>query len=151
VNELNLIFIFNHGPAVTSTDYFDTQRAQQGYFFASWNAGALRLLVPDNQLAAVAEMATAKNVAITRGRMAGREAYEILFDDETDTPFALTIDAENSDRHVGQESHGRHLDVHVYTRDGSAGVWPGRFRVAALPCLQPIDWLPKLKPRWRQA
>jgi len=151
MNELNLISIFNHGPAVTSTNYFDTARAKKGFIYASWNAGALRLLVPDIQVGAVAEMATARHVAITRGCLDGHEVFEILFDDETDTPFTLYTDVRNSDRHVGQESHGKPLEVHVYTREGCAGVWPGRFRVAPLPCLKPVDWLPKVKPRWRQS
>lgn len=147
------IVIINHGSNLLETNYFETEAARMGFFFTSWNAGALRLLVPDSQHAALAEMASAKNVVITRGRLDGRDVYEVLFDDETQTPLAIWIDAANSDRHVAMESHGKALDVHVITRQECVGTWPGRFRVAPLPCLEPISWLPvaKSKPRWRQA
>ena len=151
--KLGVISVGNNGPRLVSTNYFDTPRAQQGYLFASWNAGALRLLVPDNQVHAVAEMRPAKNVVVTRGHHAayGVELFEILFDDDTVSPFMVLLDPNNSDRQVGQENHGKPLDVHVYTREGCAGTWPGRFRLAPLPCLKPIDWLPNAGWKKRQS
>lgn len=141
--EFGVITVGNDGPRLVSTNYYDTPRAQQGFLYATWNAGAMRLLVPDNQAHVLPEMESAKNVVVTKGHhfAYGLELFEILFDDGTDEPFAVLLDPHNSDRQVGQESHGKPLDVHVYTREGCAGTWPGRFRLAPLPCLKPIDWL----------
>lgn len=142
--ELGCITVSNDGPHVIDTNYFDTPHAQQGFLFASWNAGVLRLLVPDSQVHALADMQTAKTVVVTKGHHpgAGRELFEILFDDGSASPFMVLLDPELSDRHVGQESHGKPLNVHIYTSEGCAGSWPGRFRLAPLPCLKPITWLP---------
>lgn len=143
--QLGVLSIINDGPRVLETNYFDMRQAQQGFLFASWNAGTLRLLVPDNQVHGVAEMRSAKSVVVTKGHHSvyGRELFEILFDDDTIVPFMVLLDPNNSDREVGQESHGKPLDVYVYTREGCAGIWPGRFRLAPLPCLKPINWLPQ--------
>lgn len=141
----NHILVFNHGPELMDTNYYDTENAQAGFIFASWNAGALRILVPDNLTAPLAEMLTAKNIVVTRGSLEGHDAYEVLFDDGTVCPFVAIIDARNSDRNVGRESHGKPLTVYIYTRKGCMGVFDGRFRVAPIPCLEPMNWLPVTK------
>ncbi|WP_017462057.1 hypothetical protein [Dyella ginsengisoli] len=143
----NHILVINHGPELMETNYYDTENAQAGFIFASWNAGALRILIPDNQTNALAEMLTAENIAVTRGYLGVHDAYEILFDDGTVCPFVAIIDARNSDHNVGRESHGKPLAVYIYTREGCLGVFEGRFRVAPLPCLQPMNWLPLKKRR----
>jgi hypothetical protein len=150
--ELGCITVSNDGPHVIATNYFDTPQAQQGFLYASWNAGALRLLLPDNQTHALAEMRSARNVVVTKGHhaAAGRELFEILFDDDTDEPFMVLLDPNNSDRQVGRESHGKPLSVHVYTRTGCAGSWRGQFRLAPLPCLKPIGWLPNTGSKKRE-
>lgn len=143
--QLGVLSIINDGQRVLETNYFDMPQAQQGFLYATWNAGALRLLVPDNQVHVLPDMQSARNIVVTKGHhfAYGLELFEILFDDGTDEPFAVLLDPHNSDRQVGQESHGKTLDVHVYTRGGCAGIWPGRFRQAPLPCLKPINWLPQ--------
>lgn len=139
---INQVLVLNHGPEIIGTNYYDTEHAQAGFIFASWNMGALRLLIPDNQTRVMAEMLTAKNIAVTRGHLGVNDAYEVLFDDGTDFPFSVTIDARNSDRNVGLQSHGKALPVYIYAREGCMDVFEGRFRVAPLPCLKPMNWLP---------
>lgn len=142
--------LIKYGLNFLETNYFDTEAARRGIYFTSWNAGGLSLLVPDNQRHFLALMASAKNVAITRGRLDGHEVYEILFDDETDASLAICIDVANSDFNVAEESHGKALEVYVFTRSGCEFKRPGRFRVAPVPCLKPFDWMPPSEPRWRQ-
>lgn len=151
--EFGVITVGNDGPRLVSTNYYDTPQAQQGFLYATWNAGALRILLPDNQTHVLPDMQSAKNVVVTRGHhpAAGRDMLEILFDDDTDEPFAVLLDPHNSDRQVGQESHSKPLDVYVYTREGCAGIWPGRIRLAPLPCLKPIDWLPNAGSKKRRS
>ena len=66
-----MITISNAGQAITGTNYWDSPHAKSGLYFASWNAGALRLLVPDNQAAAIAEMLTGPRCIVTRGKLNG--------------------------------------------------------------------------------
>jgi hypothetical protein len=148
-----LLLIVNDGPELAETNYFDSPRAHAGLIFGSWNASALRLFIPDNQRAALPEMRAALNVPVTQGFMTswGRDALEIVFDDRSSSPFTLWIEMENVDRWLGEDSHGKPIEVRAYTRDGVAGTWPGLARLArALPCLKPI---PAGKPtkRWKSA
>lgn len=62
-----MLIIENQGQAIARTNYWDSDHAKAGYFFLSWNAGAGRLLMPDSQKAALAEMRSAKYVIVSRG------------------------------------------------------------------------------------
>lgn len=88
-----MISIKNNGPEITETDYFTTDHARQGYCAVSLNAGTMRLLVPDSMRDQIQEMATGKYVICTRGYLDGKLAFEFLFEDFSDSPFCLHIDA----------------------------------------------------------
>lgn len=133
-----MITITNDGPRILQTNYFDTEHAVRGFLFASWNAGALRLLVPDAQLDLVAEMQTGSSVVVTRGMLQGRDALEIMFDDGSDAPFAIHIGTEQTDRSLPDIDDGRAITVTAWRRTGLIGEWPGRYRTAAsLPDMRP--------------
>jgi hypothetical protein len=135
-----MIRIQNDGPALVWTDYWDTPHAGAGYFYLSWNAGTARLLVPDSQRPALAEMATAREVIISRGPwtdQGSRDALEVLFDDDGAAPFALHLPAEQSDRLLPDSDSGRRITVSAWTRAGQAGQWPGGYRrVRRIPWLE---------------
>jgi hypothetical protein len=89
------------GPEIIETNYWEHEYAARGLFFLTSNAGAFRLLVPEAHLSAVSEFRTAREVVVSRGpwpERGGREAIEILFDDGTDSPYALHLDARQLDR-----------------------------------------------------
>lgn len=132
--------IENDGRAVKSTDYFDTQQAGAGDFFATWNAGALRLLVPDRQQQNLAVMQDATRVIVTQGFHADESmhALEILFMADATPIGYLTLELERVDHGQSPDSHGKPLEFRVYTRAGCVRTLPGVFRWAPLPCLQPM-------------
>ena len=68
-----MIQIENNGPEISSTNYFDSEHAQKGYFFLSTNAGCVRLLVPDIRRSDIAEFKTAKYVVLSRGPWQNRD------------------------------------------------------------------------------
>lgn len=93
----------NDGQKIISTNYWESDYAKNGYYFLSLNAGCYRLLVPKNRRDQVKEMKTAKEVVISRGSAMSmmppkHDAFEILFEDGTDSPFVLTISHEQMDR-----------------------------------------------------
>jgi hypothetical protein len=116
---------------------FDSEHARGGLYFVSWNASSARVLVPDSLLATIDDMRTAKRfVVVSRGPMQGRDVYELLFDDGSDSPFALHIETRMSDRLIPDEH--KPFTVDAWTRAGKAASWPGRYRVVeTLPCLAP--------------
>jgi hypothetical protein len=79
-----MLEIVNDGPAITSTNYWETDYARAGEVFLSLNAGCFRLLLPEALEREIAEMATAGNVIVSRGPWpdGGKaDAIELLFDD----------------------------------------------------------------------
>lgn len=95
-----MIKIKNDGPLIAATDYWHTDHAAQGLCYLSGNAGAWRLLVPDMAETLLAEMRTGKSAFIEPSLSAPAQALDIVFDDGTDSPFALTIDRRQIDRAV---------------------------------------------------
>ena len=135
--------IRNDGPLIESTNYWATDLAAKGMFYISWNAKTARLLVPPSQAPAIPEMETAEYVIITRGPWAdagGRMAWELLFEDNSDTPYALHILAEQSDRQVPPSDMGRHILFSAWGPDRLLFKRPARLRSAArLPYLKPWE------------
>lgn len=128
-------YVCNAGPAIESTNYFDTAHAASGLFYVSINAGSLRLLVPDAQIPTLSEMRTGRECIVTRGRMRGALVLELMFDDGSDAPFALHIDMRQCDRDTVERVAD--MPVTAWTRHGQVAAWPGRYRTAAtLPCLR---------------
>lgn len=134
------MLILNDGPVVSRTDFFDSEYAAKGALYLSWNAGAARVLVPDNRQGWLNEMATAREVIISRGPWPAKgasDALELLFDDGTDSPFAVRIGVDQTDRLIPDQRIETGLEVLVITRAGVVLRLPGRYRrVAQVPCMQ---------------
>jgi hypothetical protein len=138
----DFLVIENKGQVLAKTNYFDSEPAARGFFFLSWNAGAGRLLVPDSQKPSLRDMRSAKYVIVSSGpwqEHGAVPAYEQLFEDHSDAPFAVTIPHYQSDRTLPSRDEGGGFFITIWTRDGLKGRLPGRYRqVAAIPCLE--EW-----------
>lgn len=141
----DLIQIVNNESEIVSTNYWQTENAQRGLFYLSINAGAFRLLVPDIQEAVIAEMATAKEVIVSRGPWPSQnkhDALEFLFEDFTDTPFVLQILPEQADRLPLDSDRDRQgqpprWKFTVWTEAGKKLERPARYRlVKKIPCMK---------------
>lgn len=133
-----MIEILNNGQDIASTNYWATPHAAAGYAFASWNAGALRLLLPPALLRDLPDMQAAPVAIVTRGRLQGRDAVEIMFDDNSEAPYALHVLAEQSDRLVPADQHGMPIIVTAWAASGMLHTWRGKYRVSKeLPDLSP--------------
>lgn len=143
-----MITIDNHGPLLLATNFWESEREGAGFYFLSINAGAFRLFVPRSREADLREFTTAKEVVISRGpwpEWQRPDALEVLFDDHTQSPFALNIVPEMCDRLPLDEDAGRECVFTAWTaprreRPHKALERPAFYRrVARLPCLKP--WL----------
>jgi hypothetical protein len=135
---LPMIEIKNRGADLIGTNYWDTPNARAGYVFASWNAGALRLLIPDALLDQVPEMRTGRAALVTHGKLDGRDAIEVMFDDGTESPYALHIVVEQCDRVLPKSDAGKRVVVTAWSRAGKLAEWPGVYRIArTLPYMRP--------------
>jgi hypothetical protein len=136
-----LIVVANSGQAVRWSNYWDSDYARVGYCFLSWNAGAARLLIPDILKPVLREMRGADHVIVSRGPWqdgAGRDALELLFEDRSNTPFFLILDAAQTDRILPAADSGHGFMFTAWTRAGEQLRMDGLYRiVSALPCLDP--------------
>ncbi len=135
-----MIEIENNEQDIISSNFWDSELARRGYYFLSFNVGAVRLLVPDNLLPEVEEMKTGKAVIISQGTMNGKEgATEILFEDYTENPYSIHIDPAQTDRWLPATDAGRDLQFSAWGRNAvKLFERPAKFRkVEKLPCLEP--------------
>jgi len=99
----------NDGKKLISTNYWESDYARNGLAYLSWNAGAARLLLPFNLINALKEISDSKYVIVSRGAWAaqgGRDAIELLFEDNSDSPYCLHLSAQQTDRLLPEEDQG---------------------------------------------
>jgi hypothetical protein len=137
--------ITNHGPLITSTDYWDSELAHAGKLFCSVNAGAIRVLLPPALYGTLEEMRTGKSCVLSRGPWPAerrKDAIEIMWDDGSDSPFALHLTPESFDLLPGEPEAGREWVCSVYTaKDGKPHKALERLchwrRVDKIPSMEP--------------
>lgn len=141
------LIIENDGPRIVATNYWDLPAARAGKVLVSINAGAFRVLLPPALEPALADMATARECVVSRGPWPGaglRDALEILFDDGSDSPYALHLAPESFDRLPTAENAGLAWILSAWTQP-RRGV---PHKALERPCYYRIvDCLPYLKPR----
>lgn len=139
------IIVVNENRFIRSTNYWESELARQGVMYVAVNAGAFRLLLPDQSVTDLHEMRTGTSVVVSRGtwytdhNAPQKDAFELLFEDGTDTPFSIHLTSEVVDRIPPEEDEGREdLIFLAYTRYGLQLELPAKYRrVKRLPCLKP--------------
>lgn len=134
------IYVKNNGAEIAETNYFDTESASRGALYLSLNAGALRLLVPPALEKDIKEMKTGREVIVTWGKLSGHDAVELMFEDDSDSPYALHIGINQTDRIPEGEDFGKGFQFLLYTRNGLELKLPARIRRGSeLPYMQPWE------------
>ena len=131
----------NDGATMVESNYWDIRAAQQGLFYLSINAGAFRLLAPDNQISFIQEILTGQYAVISHGfhRMQNKTMHEIMFEDNSETPFALWLSENQVERCFSiDDAASRERELIIYRRGCVEVVrMPVYFRTAdVLPCLK---------------
>lgn len=106
-----MLTVSNHGPLITSTNFWGSDHEQAGKVFCSVNAGAIRLLLPRSLANLIGEWRTSKYVILSRGPWPAErqtDAAELLFEDGSDAPFSIhltpnSFDALPAEPPAGQE------------------------------------------------
>ena len=119
------IEIQNAGAEISSTNYFDTEHAAQGLFYLTANAGEWRLLCPDSQHGTLDEMKTGRRVCIEDSIFRPGVCVDVVWDDGSPAPFALTMDRKQVDRRLERGD----CALSVWGRDGKLASWPCAVRV----------------------
>ena len=109
-----MITVNNDGPLLISTNYFYSDHAKAGFAYLSWNAGAARLIIPDNRYDWIPEIKTGKSVIIEHSA----DGIVIVFDDGSNTPFCITVDHKQTDRAIIDSDIGKNFLFITYTSNG---------------------------------
>ena len=113
----NFIMVENNEQEIISTNYWESEYAQNGYFYLSINAGAFRLLVPENQEQLINEFKTGEYCIISKGPSPSPLhpfAIELLFEDHTSTPFHLILCAGQVERNPSDRDAGKKYTLSVW-------------------------------------
>lgn len=114
------IAISNHGPLITATNYFDHPICtERSLVWCSVNAGAIRVLLPQPTWGILTDMRAGKVCVLSRGPWpAARlpDAVEIMWDDGTQSPFALHFSPESFDLLPGEPPKDQEWVCSVYVR-----------------------------------
>ena len=137
---MDIFAIGIRGPEIAGTDYWDSNLANLGMFFLSWNAGTARLLVPDCQIHQIKKMNTGKYVVISYGpwKKYGQDynSFELMFEDHSESPFSTILGSAQTDQMPTEPENRTGFSVTVWSRTGVQLKLPGLFRVVdELPCL----------------
>jgi hypothetical protein len=140
-----IIQISNHGPLIVSTNYWESELAIAGKLYCSVNAGAIRVLLPPGRYADLNDMRPARECVLSRGPWPDQgeaEGIEIMWDDRSDSPYALHLTSASFDLLPAEPEPGREWVVSVWTsKDGRPHKSLERIchwrRVKRLPCLKP--------------
>jgi hypothetical protein len=145
---MDIIKTVNDGRKIADTNYWKSDYARNGYCYLSINAGAYRLLVPKYGKDWVKECQSAQAVILSRGtaykyKPPKDDALEILFEDNTDSPFTIMISPEQMDRMPADEDQGWKGVFHLYFDGSREPVIEFQKvyyrRVQELPCLKRVE------------
>lgn len=140
-----MIQIQNNDAEIVYTNYWDSQHAARGFFFLSINVGTFRLLVPDSMISEIAEWKRAEEVIISRGPWPEKmkaDAIEILFEDYSDSPYAIHMLSDQVDRMPADTDRDRkgqppRWKFSAWTSNGKVLDFPCRYRIVKkIPCLK---------------
>jgi hypothetical protein len=134
-----MLTIKNDGPRIIKTNFWETELNTRGRFFLSANAGAYRLLVPDEHFHMYPDMLQAKEVVITRGmdRLYRKEMLEIMFDDHSQNPLVLAIGLGQADIIWKPKPEGRPFLIYLEGCFMAGNLTSYYRRAKKLPYLKP--------------
>lgn len=117
-----LIHVENHGAIIVATNFWTLDLAAAGKVFCSVNAGAIRVLLPRARWGDLNDMRASQYCVLSRGPWPEQhvaEGIEIMWEDGSDSPYALHLTADSFDLLPGKPNVGREWLTTVWTeKDG---------------------------------
>ena len=112
-----MLHIENDGQLITATDYWTSLLASRGLVYCSVNAGAIRVLLPPDRYSDLKKMRGAEYCILSHGPWQGQEGIEIMWEDHSDSPYALDLPAEAFNVLPDKLPAGREWVLTVWTEE----------------------------------
>ncbi len=125
-----MFMIHQDGAKILETSFWDSEEARAGMLAVTSSSGVMGLLVPDAMVGVVKEMLTAMSVVISRGPYEGVDVLEFFFEDGTETPLVIYVEAARADFLPRNDESGREIGFAVWTRGGLQLSLSGHYLVA---------------------
>jgi hypothetical protein len=143
---MSTIVTTNDGPLIISSTYWGSDYDQAGKVFASVNAGTIRILLPRTMHQLALECQGAEYAILSRGPWWEKrldDAIEIVWEDHSDSPYALHLSPSSFDQMPVEPPAGRQWRIAVWElvagQPRRACEHPCHYRrVPHLPWLQPL-------------
>lgn len=136
-----MLYIENDKEEIINTNYWDSDFAQQGLLYLSWNSNCARLLIPDQLDQIISEIRTGLKVIISKGPWPAANkniGLEILFDDHTQKPFSIHLAKEQTDFTPDKDMNENQITFSAWTRKGKQYSNNAKYRIVnKIPCLMP--------------
>ena len=119
-----------HAERICSS-YWGSKMDKHGLFYLWWNNGEARLLVPKEYEYTVDEMLTGHMVINTGGKslfVTDKNAVEIIFDDNTSSPFFVEVNSNHCSQLLPDEDHGTTFQFSIWTGAGQVAKFIGCYR-----------------------
>lgn len=143
---MSIIQTTNHGPLIVASTYFGSDLERAGKLWCSVSAGTIRVMIPASLRRMIDECRGARYVILSRGlsaELGSPEAIELLFEDHTDTPFAIHLTADSFDMLPGEPIDGQWVLTMWHLKKGRphmALTRPVKWRrVERIPWLKPWE------------
>jgi hypothetical protein len=98
------------------TTYFDTEICSKGFYYLVHKNDKYFLLLPKWKEKELNEMQTGNHVVITRGKLEGKDSFEIVFNDNSENPYAVLLRDEQFTR-LTPLKEGWNGTLYVYSGD----------------------------------
>jgi hypothetical protein len=96
---LPLMCQFDKEGFITETTYWETDVCEEGKYYLVFNMNTYSLLIPEYKDDWLVEITEAQSVVITKGNYNGKnDCFEIMFEDNTETPYMIIIPDEQFSR-----------------------------------------------------
>jgi len=106
---------FNNDGTILSTDYWNTEMCQRGFYFMYFSNGVYSLLAPKDNSPILQEVKGTEPVIITRCLFRGKQnCFEIMFDDDSQDQYMLVLEPEQVFFHPSENDLGWKGKMNIY-------------------------------------
>ena len=113
---------------IDKSNFWDSCTEAEEAFFLNIEDKNVNLLMFSSNTQVIKEIEAATAVIVTQGKLEGKDTYEVLFEDNSDTPFVVMIDLETQSNKEKKAQIKDAITLTVWDNKREYTKMPMRFR-----------------------